>query len=133
MYGKELILDMYDCDVTLFNRYSIETFWGHLCEKINMEAADSYFWDWVGYEELEKEAPDHLTGTSGIQFITTSNITIHTIKALGEVYLNIFSCKDFDWVDALSFCKKFFKAGVVEHEMINRGMTSKYNMERIES
>ena len=131
MYGKEMILDMYDCDVGMFNRKSIKMFWRMLCETIDMEAADNHFWDWVGDEDAEKEAPDHLTGTSGIQFITTSNITIHTIKNLKEVYLNIFSCKDFDCDKTFQFCKNFFRADMTDRQVISRGLNSRYNMEPI--
>ena len=42
----------------------------------------------------------------------TSNITIHTLDLMGNVYLNIFSCKDFDAKKAADFSRKFFEGRV---------------------
>lgn len=110
-YGKELILDLHDCDTAKFNRESLSKFLVELCDDIlKMERCDLHFWDYQGDPEGYKAAPDHLAGTSAIQFITTSNVTIHTLDRIGSVYLNIFSCADFDYVDTIIFCKDFFKA-----------------------
>lgn len=96
-FGKELILDLNDCNPATFTREHIEQFFIDLCEKIDMERCDLHWWDFRDDPpHVYEMAPDHLKGTSAIQFIMTSNITIHTLDVLGNVFLNIFSCKDFD-------------------------------------
>jgi len=111
-YGKELILDLHECDPSTFHRVSIENFFTTLCEQIDMEKCDLHFWDDVGVPEEEKQTEPHLVGTSAIQFIMTSNITIHTLDIMERVYLNIFSCKDFEsnkvkfWAMNWFRCKK---------------------------
>ena len=86
-----------------------------------MERHDLHFWD---YEEDEQEeydkAPDHLKGTSAIQFITTSNVTIHALDVLKRVYLNIFSCKEFDELEAEEFAARWFSGEVITSTTIDR-------------
>lgn len=79
-----------------------------ICDLIDMNRELMIFWDDLETPEGEKQTEPHLVGTSAIQFITTSNITIHTLDILKSVYLNIFSCKDFDAKKANDFCIKFF-------------------------
>jgi len=109
-YGKELILDLYDCNTSTFDRGSIKQFMIELCDLINMEREDLYFWDYEGGEEEKAKAPVHLVGTSAVQFITTSDIVIHTLDLVGECYINIFSCKEFNSKDALDFTNNWFEA-----------------------
>lgn len=121
MYGKELILDLHDCDASKFTRHYIQKFFGLLCEKINMDACKVSWWDYENCHPKEKDkAPAHLKGTSAIQFISTSNITIHTLDDLKCVYLNIFSCKKFSEDIACKFSQEYFKGIIVNSYMIDR-------------
>ena len=119
-YGKELIIDLHDCDAAKFTRKSIKLFFQELCELIDMEACDLHFWDDVGVPEELKQTEAHTKGTSAIQFILTSNITIHTLDLLGNVYLNIFSCKDFDADKATEFSCLWFDGNAVNVQNIER-------------
>lgn len=119
-YGYELILDIHNCDTAKFNRKGIQEFMKKLCELIDMEREDLYFWDYEAQEEEYKKAPAHLKGTSAVQFISTSNITIHTLDELRRVYLNVFSCKDFNVRTIRSFVKKWFKGEIVNFKVITR-------------
>jgi len=93
MYGKELILDIHECNINMFTREKLCEFFEILCDKIDMERCDLYFWDYDDCPEEYKKASDHLKGRSAIQFISTSNITVHTLDVLKKVFINIFSCK----------------------------------------
>lgn len=119
-YGKELILDLHKCDPETFTRESIEKYFIELCELIDMERCELFWWDDVGVPEGEKQTEPHLKGTSAVQFIMTSNITIHTLDLMGNVYLNIFSCKDFNGSSAMVFSKRWFKGHIVNHRIIER-------------
>ena len=119
-YGKELILDLHNCDVTKFTREKIDNFLFELCEKINMEMCDRHFWDYNDDPNGYEKAPDHLKGISAIQFITTSNVTIHTLDILKCVYINIFSCKDFDTLKASEFCRDYFYGKIIKMTEVNR-------------
>ena len=107
-YGQELILDLHDCDVNLFTRADIERFCAELCDLIDMERCDLYFWDDVGVPEDERQTNPKTKGTSAVQFILTSTIVIHTLDLMKTAYVNIFSCKEFDTDEAEKFTAKWF-------------------------
>jgi len=119
-YGKELILDLHECDVVVFTRHGIARYFENLCSLIDMQRCEMHFWDDVGVPEEEKQTSPHTKGTSAIQFILTSNITIHTLDTLRAVYVNIFSCKDFDADVATAFTVKWFSGKVVNKVVIDR-------------
>ena len=96
MYGYELILDLHDCEPMPFNRGDIEKYLAELCAAIDMQRADLHFWDDLGVPKEEQQTEPHLKGTSAVQFIMTSNVTIHTLDLLAKVFINLFSCKTFD-------------------------------------
>lgn len=113
-FGVELLIDMHECDETLFTEEHISRYFIELCDLIDMTRhGDPMFWIEYG-EEL------HMSGISAVQFIRTSNIVVHTLDRLRAVYVNIFSCKVFDRKVAEDFTASFFKAGVVDSKMIDR-------------
>lgn len=109
-YGYELILDLHGCDISKFNRKSLRAYFKKLCKAIDMNRCALYFWDDVGVPEKEKQNLPHTKGTSAVQFILTSNITIHTLDLLKAAYINIFSCKQFDREVAEKITKEWFGA-----------------------
>jgi S-adenosylmethionine/arginine decarboxylase-like enzyme len=119
-YGKEVVLDLHNCNPKKFTRELIEGYFKSICGLIDMQRADLHWWDDEGLPEEEKETDPHLKGTSAIQFITTSNITIHTLDILKNVYINVFSCKDFESRLVESFTKKWFEGEVVNFKEIIR-------------
>jgi len=119
-YGKELVIDIHYCSIKKFNRVGITMFFKLLCKKIDMEREDLHFWDDLNTPEAQKETSPHLVGTSAVQFIKTSNVTIHTLDILKRVYLNIFSCKDFDSEVVKKFCCEYFKGVIVKNTEVIR-------------
>ena len=120
-YGIELILDIHDCDPSVFNRSDLAVFVKELCDLIDMEREDLYFWDYEDeYQEVYDNLPAHLKGTSLVQFIKTSNIVIHTLDDLRKVFLNIFTCKDFVIEDAKKYSEQFFGGKIVRAHVIRR-------------
>lgn len=120
MYGKELILDIHECNSDMFDRKNIEEYFEELCDAIDMKRADLHFWDDVDVSEEEKQTEPHLKGTSAVQFILTSNITIHTLDLLAKVFINLFSCKDFDKDIAKRISLKYFGGRIVNSIEIER-------------
>jgi len=121
-YGKELILDIHNCDVSKFNRIDIEKYIAILCcsKVIDMQREDLHWWDYEEDPEGYKEAPSHLKGVSCVQFIRTSTITIHSLVDLKKIFVNIFSCKDYDAEMATVFTEKYFGGKVETYEVIAR-------------
>ena len=119
-YGKELVLDLYNCNPKKFTRKFIARYFRELCELIDMQRDDMHFWDDLNTPKAERVTLPHLVGTSAIQFIMTSNVTIHTLDILKRVYLNIFSCKDFDAKIAAEFSRKYFGGKIVTSKVVIR-------------
>ncbi len=109
-YGKELILDLSECDISTFTRKSIGEYFDKLCLLIDMEAQDRHFWDDEGLPEDECQTNPKTCGVSAVQFILTSTIIVHSLTKLKKVFINIFSCKDFDVDEAREFTVKWFDA-----------------------
>jgi len=119
-YGYELILDLHGCDVSTFNREGLKAFFEKLCDEIKMTRCDLHFWDDVGVPPEEQQTSPHTKGTSAVQFILTSTIVIHTLDLLGAVYVNIFSCKEFDKNKAEQLTREWFKAQECRSHFIER-------------
>jgi len=119
-YGKELILDLHGCNPEYFNRIDIGRYFTRLCELIDMECHDLHFWDDYGVPKEECQTDPKTKGTSAVQFIMTSSIVIHTLDLLGSVYVNIFSCKDFDGSKAADFTVDWFGGRIVQVKDIER-------------
>lgn len=119
-YGKELIIDLHNCDSSTFTRKSIRKYFKLLCEKIEMKPEKLCWWDDFGIEPEFQQTQAQTKGTTAVQFILTSNITIHTLDLLKNVYINIFSCKDFDTDVARRFSEEWFNGKVVNSHIIER-------------
>lgn len=119
-YGKELIVDLHSCDSSTFTRKSIRKYFKLLCEEIKMNPEKLCWWDDYGLKPEFQQTDPHTKGTTAVQFILTSNITIHTLDLLNNAYINIFSCKEFDTDVALKFSEEWFKGKVVNSQVIER-------------
>lgn len=119
-YGKELILDLHNCDPEKFTRKEIERYFIEVCDLIDMQRCELFWWDDEGLPPEEHQTEPHLKGTSAVQFIMTSNLTIHTLDILKSVYLNLFSCKDFDADKTAEFSRKFFGGEIVASTVVDR-------------
>ncbi len=119
-YGKELVLDIHNCDSSTFTRKSIRNYFEKLCILIDMQRSRLCWWDDSGIPLEDQETEPHLKGTTAVQFITTSNIVIHTLDLLENVYVNIFSCKDFDADAAAIFSAAWFGGRIVNSHVVER-------------
>ena len=104
-FGAELILDLHGCDPKLIrSKAKLATFARQLCRRIKMKRYGEPILAHFGHK-------DPMTnGYSLVQLIETSSIVAHFSEGTNKVYLNVFSCKEFDPADAAEFCRKFFKA-----------------------
>lgn len=119
-YGYELIMDLHGCDSSKFNRTSLRKYFTQICKKIDMKKCDLHFWDDYRVPIKERQTSPHTKGTSAVQFILTSTIVIHTLDIMKAVYVNIFSCKQFDKKTAEQFTKEWFDAKKCTSHFIKR-------------
>lgn len=119
-YGYELILDLHGCDATTFNRESLRAYFESLCDEIKMTRCELHFWDDVGVPVEEQQTSPHTKGTSAVQFILTSTVVVHTLDLLEAVYINIFSCKEYDRDKAEKLTCEWFKSKKCTTHFIER-------------
>lgn len=122
-YGKELILDLRECNPKYMTRKRIGHFMRFACKCMQVEACDLHFWDDVGVPEDERQTDPKTKGTSAVQFLLASTIVIHTLELRREVYVNAFSCKWFNEqavIDTAGWC---FGGRVVMRHVVHRGLS----------
>jgi len=119
-YGKEVVLDLHRCNPETFTRKSIRKYFIEVCDLVDMRREKLCWWDDLHTLENEKETEPHLVGTSAVQFIKTSNITIHTLDLMERVYVNLFSCKDFSGPQFIDFTQSWFGGDVVNQQVVRR-------------
>ena len=112
VYGYSSVLDVVDCNPDTFTRDSIEQFVVGLCEAIDMEREDLHFWDYEDDPEGYAAAPAHLRGVSAVQFIKTSSIVIHTLDDLKVVFIDLFSCKEYEPYTVSAIAQSHFEGRV---------------------
>lgn len=113
-YGLELIADLKGCDLSGLTRETVGQFLVVLVDHVKMvRYGDPLFWEDVS-------GIPHLHGISAVQFISTSNAVVHALPLLGAVYINLFSCKEFDAKAAVGFCVEYWRAQSEAHTVVVR-------------
>lgn len=111
-YGKHLILTASGCNDQLLSKDEIANFCRELVERIDMVA--------FGDPLVERFGSGDEIGISAVQLIQTSAITIHTNDPARDMYLDVFSCKDFEAQAVLDVLAESFAPAEVEHQVILR-------------
>lgn len=113
-YGLELLLDLKGCDLLDLSREKLTEYFIELCELIQMKRhGEPIFWE-------DHSGIPHLRGLSAFQFIETSNVVCHALPLLQAVYINIFSCREFDIEAAKRFSTTFWKAESIVFTVVTR-------------
>ena len=94
-FGPHLMLDFYSNSDRLSDIEFGKELLNELVEKLNMRklCEPVVFWSEC---DNPNWTPKHATGFSGYVVIAESHISIHTFAESGYVFLDIFSCKEFD-------------------------------------
>ncbi|MBE0697477.1 MAG: S-adenosylmethionine decarboxylase [Anaerolineaceae bacterium] len=113
-WGWHLVLNLYDCNPKLIQSAAvIRQFVIDLCQVIDMRR--------FGEPTIVNFGDDpRVAGYSLVQLIETSNICAHFADQSRSVYLDIFSCKQFDPETAASFCIAAFQAQKASGTFISR-------------
>jgi len=103
-WGWSTSIDLKNCNPSFIrSALKIEEFTIALVELLEMQA--------YGEPTIVRFGKDpRVKGFSLVQLIETSCITAHFAEDTNSIYLDIFSCKDYDSVQAAVFTKDFFEA-----------------------
>ena len=115
-WGQHLVLDFNGCPKELLeDKENILNWNKELVHAIDMVA--------YGDPVIEHFATHshEAAGYTLLQMIETSNIAAHFAENIGQVYIDVFSCKAFDVEAALGICKKYFKPTQANIHNMDRG------------
>jgi len=104
IYGKEMTLDLYDCDPkTIRSAKKLTEYVKKICKVVEVKP--------YGKVIIKRFALHigHAAGYSLLQLIESSLISGHFSELWNRAYINMFSCNDFDDKAATEFSVKFFK------------------------
>lgn len=115
-WGQHLILDFKGCPKEMLtDKDHILSWVDELIIAIEMKAYG---------DPIIKHFATHSNEAAGytlMQMIETSNICAHFAENIGEVYIDIFSCKEFNNDIAMEVCEKYFQPSDIKSTIINRG------------
>lgn len=107
------MVDAASCDIDAITNYdTVYNFTKELVEAIDMVA--------YGEPQIVNFGEGNKAGFTLIQLIETSNIAAHFCNETGDVYLDVFSCKDFEQFVVVDVFTKYFKPKLIRHELRER-------------
>lgn len=114
-WGYHLILDCGQCDPAKMSDYNNVNSWiRKLVRDIDMQP--------IGEPRIEytaAEFPDK-AGFTVVQVIVTSSIVAHFVDNLGQIYLDVFSCKEFSQEVVEQSIKEHFKSTSIRKYFLTR-------------
>lgn len=114
-WGYHLTLDCHDCNRALImEKHNVENFIKELVVRIDMQPIGE---PWIEYTAAE--IPDK-AGFTAVQIIVTSSITAHFIDSTGDIYLDVFSCKEFDIAVVKDVVREYFKPKTMRTNFLTR-------------
>jgi S-adenosylmethionine/arginine decarboxylase-like enzyme len=112
-WGYHLMLDCAGCDeYAIRDRDNIYNFTKQLVNDIDMVA--------YGEPQIVKFGSGNKAGYTLVQLIETSNICAHFVDEDNTMYLDVFSCKQFDQNIVETLVRKYFGAVKVRRSYLTR-------------
>ena len=111
-YGKHVILTAAGCNDALLEKTAIADFCRDMVKRIDMVPFGEPF--------VERFGGGDEVGISAVQLIQTSAITIHTNDEARDMYLDVFSCKDFEAETVIKAVKDWFAPASIDSQTLLR-------------
>jgi S-adenosylmethionine/arginine decarboxylase-like enzyme len=112
-WGKHLIVDAAKCSGrSIRSEKTIYDFTKHLVKRIDMVA--------YGEPQIVMFGTGNKKGYTLVQLIETSNITAHFVEETNDMYLDVFSCKDFDPHAVVGLISDYFQPEDVSTHVLHR-------------
>lgn len=111
-WGWHLVLNSTGCDNSINDPLQVEKFLSKAVKELDMYPIGGPIVMYVNWPEGR--------GVSGVQFITTSTITFHGDADGNKVFLDVFSCKEYNVDTVLKLFSKWFSPASMTHQMIYR-------------
>ena len=114
-WGYHLMLDCGGCDFEgMTNKQHLQNFVKELVIAIDMTAVGEPWIERTAIGLLDKE------GFSLYQLIVTSNISAHFVDSSRQIYLDVFSCKEFEQDIVKQVVEKYFSPARIKTNFLHR-------------
>lgn len=111
-YGKQILVDAAGCNENLRSIDHVSTFLAEMPGKIGMRAfGDPLVYRFGDGDEI---------GLSGVQLLYSSAVVLHTNDGTGDLYLDLFSCRDYDADAVLREIQQAFEPASMESRVLFR-------------
>lgn len=119
-WGKHLLVNAHRGNKNISCAKAITNFSHQLVKDIDMVA--------YGLPQVQHFGEGNKAGYTLVQLIQTSNITGHFCDDSGDIYLDVFSCKDYNEHQVMDLVKKVFEPYSVQYQVIYRDAAPKKAM-----
>ena len=117
-FGTHLILDADDCQGKINDRKHIQSFIDTLVKKMGMKKVGETIFEY--FEDNDYNRERDIVGYSVVQIISLSNITIHINEISRTIYLDVFTCGDFDDTKIGLIFSDYFQAQKIKKRILTR-------------
>ena len=111
-WGYHLIINASGCNDSIKDDKAIKKFVKQLVNDIDMVA--------YGKPQVIHFGTDNKMGYTLVQLIETSNICAHFVEETNDMYLDVFSCKDFNRTVVEQLVRQYFGATNLESNFLLR-------------
>lgn len=123
VWGWELIVNLGSCEIErITSEQNIRDFVKELVDKIDMKAYGDPLIAHFATHDPRKG------GFSLCQMIETSAITAHFVDINGNVFLNVFSCKEFNIATVVDTARKYFQPKALDTRLVTRKPPESFNL-----
>ena len=115
-FGPHITLDLKGCPKDILSNYQLHfDYLKNIPKMIEMTPiTQPYVFPYEGLVPEDR-------GITGIVIIAESHISVHSFEEKGYCFIDIFSCKPFDYERAISLTKEIFRPEDCEINVVNRG------------
>ena len=115
-FGPHITLDLKGCPKDILSNYQLHfEYLKNIPELIQMTPiTQPYVFPYEGLVPEDK-------GITGIVIIAESHISVHSFEDKGYCFIDIFSCKPFDYERAIELTKEIFQPKDCEVNVVSRG------------
>lgn len=112
-WGKHVAMNIFRAEPLSIRSYdNIYNFNKELVKRIDMKA--------FGEPHIVRFGEDDKFGYTLLQLLSTSNLAAHFVEDTNDIYLDVFSCKDFDPKDVEKTVKEFFQPEYIDTTVLIR-------------
>jgi S-adenosylmethionine/arginine decarboxylase-like enzyme len=112
VYGQHMLINAKGCIPSLKDIPYMKDFLVRLADDIDMVR--------FGEAHVHRFGSGIEIGLSGFQLIETSQVSFHSNDAARDIYLDVFSCKEYDENAVVAFLQKWLEPKTIETQVIWR-------------